>query len=186
MSLRARRTALAIAALVCSLGAVRPARADNGMKALAEGAAAVAVGSEILIPEVRFVVGADDHRWLLSWTVVPTTVRLVHTDLIGLSLQPFFEPQYAPGRDALRFVVGGRTLLYRPRGALIQISPLLEAAALAGSDGSGGFAGAGIAAGNAELGIALAAVGRAVWTIDGERRGDFALDLTLPLTCSQC
>lgn len=58
--------------------------------------------------------------------------------------------------------------------------PLVEAGAIAGSDGHGGFAGAGLTfVGHHASGSSLGVVARFVQTTE-ERRVDFALDLQLP------
>ncbi len=156
------------------------ARADNGLGDIVRGVVAVLFIGEALIPDVRLVLGPDDHRWELAWPVVLATLPAVRGDSIGLSLHPFIEPQYQPARDALRVGGGLRGVLYS-RNEDFQLAPLVEVGALGGSDGSGWFAGAGVGLGNPELGVTFSLVGRAVDT-DEERRFSIGFDLQLPLT----
>jgi len=155
------------------------ARADNGMGDIVRGFVAALFITEALIPDVRLVVGPDDHHWELAWPIVLATLPAVRGDSIGLSLYPFLEPQVQPARDAVRVAGGLRAMLYS-RNQDFQLAPLFEVGALGGSDGSGWFAGGGLALGDPELGITFALLGRAVDT-DEEQRYSIGFDLQLPL-----
>lgn len=168
---------LAFALVAADSGAVR---ADNGMGGIVRGFVAMLFITEALIPDVRLVVGPDDHHWELAWPIVLATLPAVRGDSIGLSLYPFLEPQVQPARDAVRVAGGLRAMLYS-RNQDFQLAPLFEVGALGGSDGSGWFAGGGLALGDPELGITFVLLGRAVDT-DEEQRYSIGFDLQLPLT----
>jgi len=173
-----RAAAVLVAIALVAHGA--DARADNGLGDIVRGFIAALFITEALVPDVRLVFGPDDHRWELAWPIVVATLPAVRGDSVGLSLHPFVEPQYQKTRDALRLAGGLRAILYS-RKEDFQLAPLVEAGALGGSDGSGWFAGAGLAVGDPELGVTFALVGRAVDT-DQERRYSIGFDLQLPLT----
>jgi hypothetical protein len=175
-----RRPATVILAFALASADIGAARADNGLGGIVRGFVAILFITEALVPDVRLVIGPDDHRWELAWPIVVATLPAVRGDTIGLSLHPFVEPQYQPARDALRLAGGLRAILYS-RNQDFQLAPLFEVGALGGSDGSGWFAGGGLAVGDPELGVTFALVGRAVDT-DEERRYAIGFDLQLPLT----
>ena len=172
---------VAAAALVA--GAPVPAAADNGMGQIAEGIIGLGFVSELLIPDLRLVIGADDHLFALSWPIVLASVKVVRGDAVGLGLHPFVEPQWQPTREALRLAGGARLLLFRPESE-VQFAPLIEGGGLAGQDGSGWFAGGGLCLGVPELGIAFGLVARVNRT-DEEDRFDLALDFQMPLTSDE-
>jgi len=168
--------------LACALAAadIGTARADNGLGDIVRGFIAAMFVTEALVPDVRLVIGPEDHRWELAWPIVVATLPVVRGDSVGLSLYPFVEPQVQRARDALRIAGGMRAMLYS-RNQDLQLAPLVEVGALGGSDGSGWFAGAGLAVGDPELGVTFALIGRAVDT-DEENRATIGFDLQLPLT----
>jgi hypothetical protein len=163
--------------LVVSAGA---ARADNGLGDLARGAIATVFVAEVLVPDVRLVLGPDDHRWELAWPVVLANLLPVRGESVGLAVLPFLEPEVQPARGALRLAAGVRTLLYS-RSIDFQLAPFVELGGVAGEDGTGWFAGAGLALGDPELGITFGLLGRAVQT-DQEQRAVIGFDLQLPLS----
>ncbi len=175
--------ARAAVAVLVVLGIAGPAQADNGMGDIVRGMMTLGFLAELGVPDARLVLGAEDHHWVLSWPIVFTSVKVVRGDRVGLGLHPFVEPQYQPTREAARLVGGVRANLFR-RDSEFQAAPLLEAGGLVGQDGSGWFAGAGLALGVPEVGITFGLVGRAT-TTDEERRYDLALDLQLPLTSDE-
>ncbi len=175
------RASLVTAALLAA--APFPAAADNGMVGIAEGVMAGTFVTELGIPDVRMVFGADDHRWVLSWPIVFTSVKVVRGDVVGIGLHPFVEPQVQPTRDALRVLGGARATLFR-RDDDFQAAPLVEGGGLVGQDGSGWFAGAGLCLGVPELGITFGLVARVNRT-DEEDRYDLALDFQMPLTSDE-
>ena len=153
------------------------------MAEVARGFIAVAFVTELLIPDVRLELGADDHGWALSWPIVLTSVKVIRGDAVGLGLHPFFEPQYQPTREALRLAGGARALLIRPHSDF-QCAPLVEGGGLVGQDGSGWFAGGGLVLGAPEIGVTFGLVGRMIETGE-ERRYDLALDFQMPLTSDE-
>ena len=170
-------------AMAAAMAAARPAAAENGMNWLFEGMVKTAFVLELGIPDARLVFGAEDHRWVLSWPIAFTSVALTPGETWGVGLVPFVEPQYQPTREAARVGGGVRATLFR-QDREFQASPLVEAGGLIGQDGSGWFAGGGLAIGVPELGVTFGLVGRMVET-DQERRYDLALDLQLPLSSSE-
>lgn len=179
-----RRAAAAVLVVVALAGAEdATARADNGMGDIVRGFVASLFVTEVLIPDVRLVIGPDDHRWELAWPIALATLPAVRSESVGLSVLPFLEPQYQPARGALRLAGGLRAILYA-RDQELQLAPLVEMGALGGSDGSGWFAGGGLAVGVPEIGVTFALLGRVV-TTDEERRGAIGLDLQLPLTSDE-
>jgi hypothetical protein len=174
------RAVLAVAAVMAASGT---AAAENGMGPLFEGVVTTGFVLELGIPDARLVFGADDHRWVLSWPIVFTSLKVVRGETVAVGLLPFVEPQYQATREAVRIGGGVRATLFR-RDREFQAVPLLEAGGLIGQDGSGWFAGGGLAVGVPELGVTLGLVGRVV-TTDSERRYDLALDFQLPLSSDE-
>ena len=155
-----RQGALAVlssaAVLVATAGR---AGADNGMGGIVRGMMAAGFVAELGIPDMRLVFGADDHRWVVSWPIVFTSAKLVRGDALGIALHPFVEPQFQPTREALRIGGGARLLLFS-RKEEFQVAPLVEGGGLFGQDGSGWFAGGGLAIGVPEVGITFGLIGR--------------------------
>ena len=176
-----RASGLAVAMVLAATGT---AAAENGMGPLFEGFVLTGFTLELGIPDARLVFGAEDHRWVLSWPIVFTSLKVVRGETVAVGLLPFIEPQYQPTREAVRVGAGVRATLFR-RDRDLQALPLLEAGGLIGQDGSGWFAGGGLAIGVPDLGITFGLVGRVV-TTDSERRYDLALDFQLPLSCGEC
>ena len=153
------------------------------MAEVARGFIAVAFVTELLIPDIRLELGADDPGWALSWPIVFTSVKVVRGDSVGIGLQPFVEPQYRTTREAFRLLGGGRAILFQ-RDPEFQLAPLVEAGGLFGQDGSGWFAGGGLVLGAPEIGVTFGLVGRMIETGE-ERRYDLALDFQMPLTSDE-
>jgi hypothetical protein len=157
--------------------AARAGHAD-GYEAIG-GAAKAALVAEIAIPDFRYEIAGDAHRWTLSFPIVVASEKLVHGDNWGLRINPFLEPQYQRSTDAYRGALGARLLLY-PSKEDFTWALITEGGLLAGTDGSGGFVGGGFALGVPDIGVTFGLVGRLVQTSE-ERRSDFALDLQIPI-----
>ena len=172
---------LAVLAIGLTLAAPR-AWADEVTARMAEGFVATALAAELLTPDLR-IEWAEQTALTLSWPLVLASATLVRGERGGVGLLPFLEPQFRPAGDVVRIAAGTRLTFYSMNREL-QLAPLLEGGAVAGSDGAGGFAGAGLAIRAPEVGITLGLVGRATWTGDGNRQ-DIALDLQIPLASDE-
>jgi len=172
-----------VAAAALIAGVPIPAVADNGMAQIAEGIVGLGFVTELLLPDVRLVLGTEDHLFAFSWPIVLTSVKVIRGDAVRFGLHPFVEPQYQPTREALRLAGGARALLFRSHSDF-QFAPLVEGGGLVGQDGSGWFAGGGVCLGVPELGITFGLVARVNQT-DEERRYDLALDFQMPLTSDE-
>jgi hypothetical protein len=170
-----RRVIIAIVA-ICQ---ARPALGDDSVVNVWDRAGEAVVIGELLIPDVRVELGVDKGRWVLSWPLVFYSKRLYRSGSFGLRLNPFVEPQFEFGRDAVRGLAGARLAMLSDPDQLKAL-PLIEGGALTGTDGNGGFAGVGLAfLSDAPSGGSFSVVARVVQTTQ-ERRYDLALDLQLP------
>ena len=102
---------------------------------------------------------------LLSWT---TGSRRSDAGLVV-----FVEPQFPTNELSIRGLAGVRAF-----GAIYGLAAIAEAGAMAASDSSGAFAGAGPAIGDRH-GM-IAAVGRRYFAVVGPARWDFTIELSLP------
>lgn len=181
----ARAAALTIAAGLVALGRPGPARADgpDGEGAIygqaITGALLLGYAIELAIPDVRLELGPGGHRWALAFPLVVHGRPLAVGEDRALGFEHFAELQYQPAREARRFALGERLVLF-DRAEPGPLAPVVEVGGLLGEDGSGGFFGAGVVLGDPELGVTFGLIGRLIVT-ESERRGDLAIDLQLPL-----
>lgn len=150
-----------------------PARAtadDGGSGEFPSGRAIAALLiSEYVIPDVRVQL-REDERLVLSWPVHLTELYQTRRS----QLTAFVEPQYQPSTSDLRLVAGARL------GSMpAALGGIVEGGAVLGHDaGTGGMVGLGVIILGDRPTPYLAAVGRATFLPDGERRYDLSLDVT--------
>lgn len=143
---------------------------DGGLGDLpSEGTIAALLIAEYFIPDVRVQL-REDERLVLSWPV--HLIELYRTRRSELTA--FVEPQYQTSTGDLR-LVGGARLGFMPAA----LGGIVEGGAVVGHDeGTGGMVGLGVILLGDRPTPYLAAVGRATFLPDGERRYDLSLDVT--------
>lgn len=173
---------LAVVALLAnpSLG-----HADNGFKAVAEGGITAAYIGELLLPDFRLSFQDGKRSWVMSFPIVPASANLRFANGKTVALQPTLEPQYQFNGSHYRLAGQVRAVYFNRDASEVVFAPLLELGAVTGTDGSGGFVGAGFGFTIAELGPTLAVVARESITTQGNRF-DLAVDLSLPWSCNKC
>lgn len=171
--------------LATLLASASPARADNGFKSIAEGGITAAFIGELVLPDFRLSFQDGKRHWMISFPITPVSANIRFAHGKTLALQPTLEPQYQFDGSQYRLAAHVRAVYYNRDESEIVFAPLLELGAVTGTDGSGGFVGAGLGLTIVELGPTLAVVARSTMTTDGNRF-DLAIDLSLPWSCNQC
>lgn len=169
--------------VLASLAAFAGASRAEGL----EGIVRVMKIGELIVPDLRLELASGDKRLVFAVPVAYTVASPRIAGRFGATLVGFAEPQLrVTGDTSLRALAGGRLYLHAhaPLPDVWEAGSgfglLVEAGGLVGQDGSGGFAGAGIAYGDLPFGVSIALVSRLALTTE-ENRVDFALDFQVPL-----
>jgi len=166
------------AVLAAAAGTAHADDDDDGFERSLSEAAHMA---EMVVPDLRLELpSSGDSGLVLSWplTLSPFTWILNESEENWregrryFAVQPFIEPQVRSGKVR----IGGGTRLIIGQIVLAMV----EGGGLAGEDGHGGFAGAGIGRSSDPRWMSATFVVRRVWTTEGYRV-DFCLDFQFPL-----